>query len=54
MLYTWLPGCPMNVAVGSSARAPAVPVDGSRLAAGLYHATVLLNGQVVSKKTIKR
>ena len=31
-----------------------VPVDGSRLAAGLYQATVIINGQVASKKTIKR
>lgn len=31
----------------------AVPVDGSRLSAGLYIATVKVNGQVVSKRTIK-
>ena len=31
-----------------------VTVDGQRLAAGIYHATVLLNGQVISQKTIKQ
>ena len=31
-----------------------VSVDGSRLAAGLYQATVTINGQVASRKTIKR
>ena len=30
-----------------------VPVDGSRLRAGLYIAAVMVNGQVVSKRTIK-
>ena len=30
-----------------------IPVDGSRLSSGTYIAAVTINGQVVSKKTIK-
>nr|WP_236049572.1 T9SS type A sorting domain-containing protein [Hymenobacter negativus] len=36
-----------------STGAHAVTVDGSRLSAGLYIAAVTMNGQVVSKRTIK-
>ncbi|MBF9223480.1 alkaline phosphatase [Hymenobacter ruricola] len=38
---------------GFSAGAHSVAVDGSRLQAGLYVAAVTINGQVVSKRTIK-
>jgi alkaline phosphatase len=30
-----------------------VTIDGTRLAAGMYHASVTLNGEVISRKTIK-
>ncbi len=33
--------------------AHALPVDGTHLKAGLYVATVTIDGQVITKKTIK-